>query len=661
MAVKPKPPTAGRRPGSSAASSSNSPRVSHTSSPVETLPVLIRAAEDFFSKARASVSELGRTRDTAAIEEYHKLIATGLGCLEAAMQSNKLWPRLEARLRLRYAGMLVEETVNTMEAETALTKGIALCDKHRLADLKYCMQFLFAKALFQRNPKAALISLDHTISESATYKQAAWVYVFRFLKAAFYVEAGSSTDPHAFENLRSLASVADQRGDKAICVVASLLEALAHLGAMKEDAILRVQTCIAQASKFQLDASTRLPQIDVLLLFLDIACSLLQKQTNVYSQKLAALQSRMDDLKSSGEWDPRTSELLLPIRKQPGSSQTISDDTACILRRGDGETDYLVLPALTYHQAFALAYTFHGLFTLAKSTTIGKSSQIWKQALKVLKDHDSKPPSSSLPEAIRQADWDAAIACYVQILIGLQSATLSEWAKVKECLQAIRDLEITPSKVLGLLHLYLTGVFEQGTANLGQALKIFEDPRFDLEANQPGKAGVASTEFLLSVLAALNRIWIMQDPAHRNDAKTSELIETLRPLCADAADVEVRMVFNLVLASLRTQAPASINQIKRHIQQSLNGAQATSNTHCLSIALNIMRCRLFENVVGEQALKSARASAAQAKKAGNQLWMSVAEGMLAQSLEMQGALAEAKATRENGVRLANKALAMSQC
>lgn len=36
-------------------------------------------------------------------------------------------------------------------------------------DLKYCMQFLFAKVLFQRNQKAALISIDTNISESTTY------------------------------------------------------------------------------------------------------------------------------------------------------------------------------------------------------------------------------------------------------------------------------------------------------------------------------------------------------------------------------------------------------------------------------------------------------------------------------------------------------------
>ena len=63
------------------------------------------------------------------VEEYHKLIATGLGCLETALGCNRLAPRVEARLQLRYANILCEETTNIMEAETALTKGIALCEK----------------------------------------------------------------------------------------------------------------------------------------------------------------------------------------------------------------------------------------------------------------------------------------------------------------------------------------------------------------------------------------------------------------------------------------------------------------------------------------------------------------------------------------------------
>lgn len=276
-------------------------------------------------------------------------------------------------------------------------------------------------------------------------------------------------------------------------------------------------------------------------------------------------------------------------------------------------------------------------------------------------DRKSRPLGTCLPEVMKQSDWESDLTCYIQVLIGLQAATLSDWAKVKRCLESTKDLKPL-SRVVGLMRLYLTGVHAQGTANLDDALRIFEDPRFDLEVHGQTKAGQGNTEQqLLSILATANRIWIMQAPSNRSDAKTAELTELLRLHCAESPDVEVRTVFNLVLASMQTNPPTSINQIKRHIQQSLNGAQQTANTQCLSIALNIMRCRLFENVVGEQALKSARACSAQAKKSGNLLWMSVAEGMLAQSLEMQGVVVEAKTTKDSGIRLANEAHSRTQC
>jgi hypothetical protein len=38
---------------------------------------------------------------------------------------------MEAKVRLRYAGVLFEETENYMEAETALSQGIILCEQVR--------------------------------------------------------------------------------------------------------------------------------------------------------------------------------------------------------------------------------------------------------------------------------------------------------------------------------------------------------------------------------------------------------------------------------------------------------------------------------------------------------------------------------------------------
>lgn len=86
-------------------------------------------AEDFFAKAHAGASKVARSMSDSEVKEYNKMVATGLGCLEVAMNSNKLFPRLEARLCLRYASVLIEETNNITEAETALTRGILVCQK----------------------------------------------------------------------------------------------------------------------------------------------------------------------------------------------------------------------------------------------------------------------------------------------------------------------------------------------------------------------------------------------------------------------------------------------------------------------------------------------------------------------------------------------------
>ncbi|KAL0465691.1 cohesin loading factor domain-containing protein [Neurospora intermedia] len=644
------------RPPSVAKSSASAQRTGH----VETLPLLLCVAEDCFAKAHAAASGIARSMSDSEVKEYHKMVATGLGCLEVAMNSNKLWPRLEARLCLRYASVLIEETTNIMEAETALTRGILVCEKHRFVDLKYCSQFLLMKTLFQRNPRAAFKSLDTHIMDATMYKHAPWVYAFRFLKAAFHIQSGTAADHHALENLRRMASIATTRDEKAMFVMVMLLEGLSHLNTMKDDWINRVQNCIAQAQKLQFDDAAHLPQLDVLLLLLDLACSLRQKSHRDAAQKLSVLQSKLEELRNLPSWSSVSHELLLPIRRVVNdAAPTLSRDTEAVLRRGDGTFDYLVLSALGKQGSFAMAYIFNGIVALYKSTTLGRSSTIWTEAVRLLEDKNLDSGPKPLPDALAHTQWAKGVSNYAQVLIGLQAATLSDWRKVKACLDALGTAQL-PEGFLDVLTLYLTGVFKQGTCRLGEALVIWKDPRFAMDRRGLPQNNTSHIISELCILAALNRIWIMQAPAFSNDGETAQLLDFLRPLCEDNPDLDIRITYNLVLASITLDPPLPINQVKQHMKLSLNGAQNTSNTHFLSIALNIMRNKLFENVVGEQALKSARAGTAQARKSGNLLWMSVAEGMLAQSLEQQGLKEEAEKTREEGIRLANEARLRTQ-
>ena len=102
-------------------------------SKAKTLPdnnasMMVALAEEFISQARGAVTSITEGLDPNEMEEYQKLIATGLACFDGAIQSQQLPPRHEARVRLRYATIIQEETESLMEAETTLKKGIMSCD-----------------------------------------------------------------------------------------------------------------------------------------------------------------------------------------------------------------------------------------------------------------------------------------------------------------------------------------------------------------------------------------------------------------------------------------------------------------------------------------------------------------------------------------------------
>ncbi|ETS80222.1 hypothetical protein PFICI_07751 [Pestalotiopsis fici W106-1] len=658
-----------------------SPSVSSARSPAptpgliphqDTNSLLVCVAEEMFTKARGEVLRLADTLDPRDIQEYHKMIATGLGCLETVLASNKIQPKIEAKVRLRYASILCEETNNIMEAETALAKGITLCEKYRFTDLKYMMQFLQLRMLSQRKGKAAMIAVDQRISDAELLRHTHWVYALRFFKATLYLQSSNPADIHGIENLKAIMTLAQQRGDTTIFQVACLLEGLSLLKDMKDDAVDKIQNCIAQARKYQLDPSAHsISQVEILLLMLDFICSLRQRSPKVILQKLKVLQTRMDETLSDGRWEYYSTEVLLPInRNSTGIAQTISKDTHAVIRVGaeHHSRDWLVMSFWTKIEAFILTYTVSGLGQLYGNPRNDKRIiDLWEEALSSLTKNGQKLRSNptSLQEAIKGADWRREFKCYLQIIRGLHLATISRWPAVWKCVEELDSLVKSPLEgVVGLYSCYLSGVYHQGTGNLAAAKSIYEGALLSLENNLDDNGdiqGLASmkqghAELEVRVLSAFNRIWIMQHPEHRDDRLTTELIELLRPLCTDHPNIEIRTAFNLILAATQTNPPIGMTAAKNHLAIALNGARALGDVHTLSIALNLMQAKLFHNIVGDQALKSAKAGASQARRAGNRLWISVAEGLLAQSYEVQGQMVEARQSWDSGANFAKDAL-----
>lgn len=178
--------------------------------------------------------------------------------------------------------------------------------------------------------------------------------MFRLFKASLYLQSSNPSEPHAIENLKALGTLALQRGDHAVFVVASLLEGLSFLRTLKDDAIVRIQGCIAQAAKYQFNESVHISQLDILALMLDLACSLHQRAPQMILQKMKVLQDRMDAALHSKEWGTSQTIVLLPIKKKSSGSQVISEDTGAVLRAGspDDAYDYLVMSFWSKVEAF---------------------------------------------------------------------------------------------------------------------------------------------------------------------------------------------------------------------------------------------------------------------------------------------------------------------
>lgn len=89
--------------------------------------LLVALAEEYFTAGQILAARTTGNVDEVSQEQYQRLIATGLGCLESCLQNCTIPPRAEAKIRLRLASVMIDETENPMETEMALTKGIQLC------------------------------------------------------------------------------------------------------------------------------------------------------------------------------------------------------------------------------------------------------------------------------------------------------------------------------------------------------------------------------------------------------------------------------------------------------------------------------------------------------------------------------------------------------
>lgn len=350
--------------------------------PVDYQLLLLSLAEDYLAAAHGQGSSKALVDWAIDMQQYYKLVATGLSCLEVVLKRSKLQPQMEATVRLRYASVLYDETQNTREAEQTLSEGIKLCDRYRFFDLKYNMEHLLARVLFEGSPRASLKYLEGVIKDAEAYKHTGWAYGLRFLKVFLLLKLSSHQDTlSALAHVRIISAIAENFGDKAVLAIASTVEALIQLReSSSAESIEQAQRALASARSLQLDPQvSQIPQVGVLTNIVDLACSLQQCDPSQAINKMQAMQASLESQSDSWHHD---GTLLVPVQSQDPSR---NPGGYGIVRKDSQDSLAIMFRWIPWNDVYVLGYLLSSIATAHKNTSDGlKSEQMLKEGIRRL-------------------------------------------------------------------------------------------------------------------------------------------------------------------------------------------------------------------------------------------------------------------------------------
>lgn len=555
--------------------------------------------------------------------------------MEAVLKRYSQIPRDEAKLRLRYASLLIEETENNVEIEEVLTKGITLCNRNRLNDLKYSMQHLHARYQFKSNHRAALKSLDQTIGETETFQHFVWIYAFRFLKVSLSLQVpGRPEFTSALQQLHAIATHAERQGDRAIFVACSTLEAMIHLRTSAPDHLEHAQRAIAAARSLQLQTSAKqLGRISSLIDCIDVVCSIQQGQPN--PQKMLALQAKADE-------EPGPSHGVFTVLIEKSFGGNLSFSTGGVFEKAADGRDQLVFSWLPKNELTMLTYYLSGMITLPHEKGLSYLQEGFKQTQHALQRHSSF--GTSIPAAVTQRSWLATLDWQLRFVLGVMACHSGDTAHSKRALMSLQARvphhPFNNSETYTRVVSYLEAVYQQTRGSLDGALSAYSRPVFNLP--EAGAASDFKTD--IAILAAMNRILILRNPAHPEHYLSSILFSQLEPLCNNHPNHYIEGAFRIIRAL--TTSENSINRQKTLISNALSASQKLQNGQFVTMCLNYMTSRFFADQVGAQAIKSVRAARSVAKQQGSVLWRAVSYGLCINTFQRNGLLEDARLCRE---------------
>ena len=220
------------------------------------------------------------------------------------------------------------------------------------------------------------------MTKSHRYQHIAWVYAFRFLRASVSFELSTHLDTlSALVHLRSITALSNRYGDRAIVAMASALEAMTYLQqSNSNENIEHAQRALALARSEQLDPAVgSVPQLAILMQFVDI-CSTLQKFDSTQAvPKMQALQATLENIFEDQSW---TEDGSFAISVTHAGLPITMPSSGVIQSLPDG-TKSMVFNWLPKEDIYILGCLLSGIIMAHRNTTDGqKAEQMFLEGLR---------------------------------------------------------------------------------------------------------------------------------------------------------------------------------------------------------------------------------------------------------------------------------------
>ncbi|CCX09270.1 Similar to MAU2 chromatid cohesion factor homolog; acc. no. O94459 [Pyronema omphalodes CBS 100304] len=565
--------------------------------------VLLALADTYITAAHSTGIKTMFHGDDIDKEAYITLISTGLRCLEAV-----LGPRVEATVRLRYANILYEETDNLNEAEDALNKGILLCTRNNLLDLKCAMQYLLVKIMFKGNYKAGLKALSQYSNDVETLDMTLWTYSYRLLRLSLLADTTHPAyDNHsALTGLRQLYNLAKDKGDLQIAAFVSAMEAMVsfRLGA---EGVEAARGAIGRLWGFKNSKIFIPSQVETLGMFLQIISSLMLGKAQESESLVRDLHKTLD---KPEQWDSWREDGTFQLSINPS-------------RNGGRHSEPLMIQWMHKDDVYAIGYYLSALVRFQKNVEDnGKSERFVSEALKTIDRISDTSIVSSLHNAQEKQLWKLEMKSYFWLTQSFLLAVRTDWDSVVKNLDRIAEiaapLNLPPNANFSLTFLYLRAITMQGTNDLNLALELYNQIYSLLPIDHE-----------LAIISKLNSILILRlhDPLG-----AEALLQTIERFAAVHKNELIKAAYLTIKATER----GTLVQTKNYLSTALRVASIAGNSQLTYIILNFMSHRFFSGVVSEQAEKSSKAAMQNARRGRDNLWTLMGGEMYADCLSRKG-------------------------